>query len=79
MTALIGVLFLSGIPFKVDAFPVTEGRWLLTISIKDNADAGTPSAATPPLFHTSPSRRASGRDRNHIIPIIYRPSTIPIS
>lgn len=60
MTSFIGILFLSGIPFSIDAYPVAGGIWILTIFIYDGTDAGAPSAATAPLSPKTPSRRASG-------------------
>lgn len=69
MAAFIGILFLSGLSFKVDAYPVAEDLWVLTISSEDDAEAGTPSATMSGSVPLTSRHRASGRDRNHIPPL----------
>lgn len=60
MTSFIGIHFLTGIPVKIDFYPVAGGQWLLVVSFSGDSDAGTPSAATLPFSPTPSGRRASG-------------------
>lgn len=60
MTSFSGIQPFTGDTIYVKAHPILDGRWLLTVTVDQNRDAGTPSAATLPFSPTPPGRRASG-------------------
>lgn len=68
VTSFSGILSLTGIDVNIEVYAVIDGLWLMSVSIGDDNDAGTPSATPPLLSHTPTTRRASGRDRNFIPP-----------
>lgn len=77
MTSFQGIHPLTGDTVCVTVHPVLDNRWLLTVIVKQNRDAGTPSAATPPLSPTPPSRRTSHIYRG-AEPDIYKMSPAPL-
>lgn len=60
MTSLIGIHPFTGDTVHIKVNPVVDGRWLMTVTVNQGRDAGTPSAATPPLASIPPTHRASG-------------------
>lgn len=47
MTSFSGIQPFTGDTIYVKAHPILDGRWLLTVTVDQNRDAGTPSAASP--------------------------------
>ena len=78
MTSFQGIHPLTGDTVCVTVHPVFDSRWLMTVIVHQDRDAGTPSAATPPLSPSTPTRRAS-RIYRGAEPDIYKMSPAPLN
>lgn len=73
MTSFQGIHPLTGDTVCVTVYPVLDGHWLLTVNVNKNRDAGTPSAATPPISPCPLTRRASGTSRIPLLNPLIQP------
>lgn len=78
MTSFQGIHPLTGDTVCVTVHPVFDSRWLMTVIVHQGRDAGTPSAATPPLSPSTPTRRAS-RIYRGAEPDTYKMSPAPLN
>lgn len=73
VTSFSGILSLTGIDVNIEVYAVIDGLWLMSVSIGEDNDAGTPSAATPILSPCPLTRRASGTSRIPLLNPLIQP------